>query len=71
MSLSDTWTKFVANEADIWVEFHRFWMRKRFECPILIVRYEDVMIDKEVMEGLWKNHNNRLHCLWFVFRSTL
>ena len=52
MSLSDTWTKFVANEADIWVEFHRFWMRKRFECPILIVRYEDIMIDKEVMQAL-------------------
>ena len=52
MSLSDTWTKFVANEADIWVEFHRFWMRKRFECPILIVRYEDIMTDKEVIQAL-------------------
>lgn len=38
----------MANEANIWVEFHRFWMRKRFECPILIVRYEDIMLDKEV-----------------------
>jgi len=48
MSLKDTWSKFVANEANTWVEFHRFWMRKRFECPVLIIRYEDLMLDKEV-----------------------
>ena len=45
--MKETWSKFVANEANIWVEFHKFWMRKRFEIPVLIIRYEDLMQDND------------------------
>lgn len=48
LSLRDTWVKFVENEARIWVEFHKFWLNKRSEAPILMVRYEDLMQDSEV-----------------------
>lgn len=51
MSLRDTWTKFVENEARIWVEFHSFWLNKSSEAPILMIRYEDLMQDSDVRRG--------------------
>ena len=48
MSLSDVWEDFVSNEAEVWTAFHCFWLRKHAHIPILLVRYEDLISNKEV-----------------------
>ena len=47
-SLKELWSQFVENEVKTWNEFHVFWLNKRREIPILMVRYEDLLREKEV-----------------------
>jgi hypothetical protein len=46
--LNASWTEFVENEAKTWAEFHRYWLSKRSEVSLLIVRYEDLVQNQEV-----------------------
>eukprot|EP00596_Hydrurales_sp_CCMP1899_P002469 CAMPEP_0119043924 /NCGR_PEP_ID=MMETSP1177-20130426/27007_1 /TAXON_ID=2985 /ORGANISM="Ochromonas sp, Strain CCMP1899" /LENGTH=283 /DNA_ID=CAMNT_0007013077 /DNA_START=493 /DNA_END=1344 /DNA_ORIENTATION=- len=46
-SLSHIWPSFVANEIKIWTDFHRFWLSVGVHLPVLPVRYEDLLTDKQ------------------------
>ena len=41
----DVWDTFVREEADMWVKFHEYWLGTKI--PLLVVRYEDLVNDKE------------------------
>lgn len=48
-SLRDIWERFVSAEAVVWTAFHEFWLAQS-EVPLLVVRYEDFVADRQGAE---------------------
>ena len=42
---ANEWNKFILTEAQVWVDFHEYWMKQKI--PLLIVRYEDLLLHRE------------------------
>lgn len=40
------WDGLLRNEIDVWMKFHRYWTTK-VDIPIIVVRYEDLMMHRE------------------------
>ncbi|ETI35790.1 hypothetical protein F441_17809 [Phytophthora nicotianae CJ01A1] len=43
---ADRWDGLLRNEIDVWMKFHRYWTTK-VDIPIIVVRYEDLMMHRE------------------------
>ena len=43
--LDKEWNKFVTLEAELWKEFHEYWVNQ--DIPVHIIRYEDILTDPE------------------------
>lgn len=41
----------MANEIAVWVRFHEFWMAVAQHIPVLPLRYEDLILNKQVRLG--------------------
>eukprot|EP01039_Chlorochromonas_danica_P003772 gene3773-4122_t len=46
-NLNSVWREFIINEAQVWVDFHRFWIEQQRTVPILLLRYEDLLNDEQ------------------------
>jgi len=42
---ADIWNEHVETEARVWTEFHEYWMKQAI--PLLVVRYEDLLVHRE------------------------
>lgn len=42
---ANIWDGHIREEVRIWVDFHQYWLRQ--PIPLLIVRYEDLLVDRE------------------------
>jgi len=52
-TLKEIWKDFVPSEGIIWKYFHEYWISKANQLPILVVRYEDLLRNKdEAMETI-------------------
>jgi len=52
-TLKEIWKDFVPSEGRIWKHFHEYWISKANQLPILVVRYEDLLRNKEeAMEAI-------------------
>jgi hypothetical protein len=47
--LSPLWKEFMINEATVWTDFHNYWLAQSEILPIYFVRYEDLLVNEEVM----------------------
>ncbi|OWZ21986.1 hypothetical protein PHMEG_0003383 [Phytophthora megakarya] len=43
---AERWDGLLRNEIDVWMKFHRYWTTK-VDIPIIVVRYEDLMMHRE------------------------
>ncbi|GMF46954.1 unnamed protein product [Phytophthora fragariaefolia] len=43
---AERWDGLLRHEIDVWMKFHRYWTTK-VDIPIIVVRYEDLMIHRE------------------------
>jgi hypothetical protein len=42
---SEIWNEHVLTEAKVWAEFHKYWLDQKI--PLLVVRYEDLLTDRD------------------------
>ena len=44
---SHRWDSFCKSEINVWMKFHKYWTRDTLTVPIMVVRYEDLMMHRD------------------------
>ena len=53
LQLSSLWNRYVESEINVWIAFHEWWLRSENRISIMILRYEDLLLNQyDSMENL-------------------